>query len=221
VQHAGHTNPRAHAFGIGRDSRHRFGGCLEQQAIDRFLVQIGDPGDLGWHREDHVEIFHRQQILGAGLHPVPRRQTLAFGAVPVLAGVVGDVMVTAFGTASHVPAERLGSAGLNGRHHLELGEADMPLIGLPPRRAAMGKEDVSDLQLRAGHWLRALFQPSSQGLILQQLHLFERADRAADRLGRYMGVARRGRQLGVPQQYELMRWMPPPNGINCAKMVLL
>ena len=147
-----------------------------------------------------MEVFDRQQILDPCGHPVPRRRTLAFGAVPVLARVVGDVMVPAFGAACYMPAERLGPTGFNRRHYFELGEADMPRIGLPPR-GAMGTEDVSDLQLRAGHWPRALFQPSSQGLILQQLHLFERADRAADRLGRYTGVARRGRQLGVLQQY--------------------
>jgi len=45
-----------------------------------------------------------------------------------------------------MPAERLGSAGLNGGHHFELAEADMSLIGPPPSRA-MGAEDVSDLQL--------------------------------------------------------------------------
>ncbi|ASY59356.1 hypothetical protein SS05631_b52640 (plasmid) [Sinorhizobium sp. CCBAU 05631] len=49
-----------------------------------------------------------------------------------------------------MPAERLGSAGFDRRHDLELGQADMPGIGSPPRRT-IGSEDVSDLQLLPGH----------------------------------------------------------------------
>ena len=60
------------------------------------------------------------------------------------------MVVAALGTARHMPAERLGPAGLDRRHHPELGEADMPGIGPPPRRAVRA-EDVSDLQLRPGH----------------------------------------------------------------------
>jgi len=44
-----------------------------------------------------------------------------------------------------MPAERFGSAGLNRRHNFKLAEADMSIIGLPPRRT-MVTEDVSDLQ---------------------------------------------------------------------------
>lgn len=46
-------------------------------------------------------------------------------------------------------AERLGSAGLNGGHHFELAQTDMPDIRLPPRRT-LGAEDVSDLQPWSG-----------------------------------------------------------------------
>jgi hypothetical protein len=93
--------------------------------------------------------------------------------VPVLATVVGNVMVAALGAARHMAAERFSSAGLNrplswfaskpltgSGHHLELGEADMPYIGLPPRRT-MGTEDVSDLQLWPGHYPAALLLPSA------------------------------------------------------------
>ena len=55
------------------------------------------------------------------------------------------MMVAALGAARHMPAKRFGSAGFNRRHHLELGQADMPRIGLPPRRT-VSSEDASDLQ---------------------------------------------------------------------------
>jgi hypothetical protein len=70
--------------------------------------------------------------------------------VPVLAGVIGDVVVAALGASRHMPAESLGSTGLDRRHDLELGQADMPGIG-PPPHGAVFTEDVSDLQLLTGH----------------------------------------------------------------------
>lgn len=76
----------------------------------------------------------------------------------------------------------------------------MPRIGLSPRRT-MGTKDVSDLQFGPGHRPLALFQPSSQGLVLQQLHLLERADGAADGLCCHMGIPGSGRQLGVAKQH--------------------
>ena len=88
VEHAGHAHPRAHALGIGRDGHHRLRRSLEQQAVDRLLVPVGDLRDLRRQREDDVEILHRQQVLGARLHPVARRWPLTLRAVPVFAGVV-------------------------------------------------------------------------------------------------------------------------------------
>lgn len=64
------------------------------------------------------------------------------------------MLVIAFGASGHMPAERLGSAGLNGGHHFELGQADMTLIGLSPYRT-MGTEDVSNLQLGFGQLVGA------------------------------------------------------------------
>ena len=76
----------------------------------------------------------------------------------------------------------------------------MAHISLPPRRT-MGTEDISDLQFGPGHRPLALFQPSSQGLVLQELHLLERADGAADGLCCNMGIPGSGRQLGVAKQH--------------------
>jgi len=113
VQHACHAHPRAHAPGVGRDGYYRFRGRLEQQPVDRLLVPIGDLRDLGRQGEDDMEIFHRQQVLGARFHPVARRRPLTLGAMPVFAGIVADVVVATFGAPGHMPAERLGSAGFD------------------------------------------------------------------------------------------------------------
>ena len=113
VQNAGHASVGTKAFGIGSDGRHRLSRRFEQQSIDRPLVPKGDPRDLRWQREDHVEILDRQQVLCAGRHPVARRRCLTLRAMPVLAAVVGNVLMVALGTGGHMPAECLRSAGFN------------------------------------------------------------------------------------------------------------
>ena len=139
--------------------------ALNSRPKTALLVPIGDLGNLRRQREDDIGVFHGQQVFGARRHPVARGGSLAFRAVPVLAGVARDVMVAAFGARGNMPAERFGSAGFNRGHHFELGQADMPGVGPPPRRAK-GAEDVSDLQPKPSHRPRRLFQPSSQGLVL-------------------------------------------------------
>ena len=76
-------------------------------------------------------------------------RTLAFGAMPVATAVVGDAAVAAVLAALDVPAECCRAAGLDGRHHLELVEADMTGMGGPPGWAVPTK-DVGDLQ-RGAH----------------------------------------------------------------------
>jgi hypothetical protein len=49
-------------------------------------------------------------------------------------------------------AKRRGAAALDGRHHFELVEADVPGISGTPSRA-MVAQDVRDLQLRSRHTL--------------------------------------------------------------------
>jgi len=56
--------------------------------------------------------------------------------------------------ALDVAAEGSRAAALDGRHHLELAEADMPGIGSTPG-GPMAMEDVCDLKPRAAHRRRA------------------------------------------------------------------
>ncbi|PYG26282.1 hypothetical protein C8N36_12625 [Pelagimonas varians] len=113
MQHAGHTYPRTKPFGISGNGGHRLGRCAEQQSVDCLLVPIRDPGNLCWQCEDHMEILDRQQVFSTRRHPVARRRSLAFGTMPVLAGVIGDMLMIALSARRHMPAERLGPAGFN------------------------------------------------------------------------------------------------------------
>jgi signal transduction histidine kinase len=173
VQHRRHAEPRAKASGISGKGQNGLGRGTEKQVIDRLLVPEGDLRNPGREGEYDVEILYRQQVRGARGHPVPRRRALTFGAMPVLAGVVGDVLMAATGAPGHMPAESLGPAGFDGRHHLELGQADMPRIGPSPRRA-MGAEDVSQFQRWPGHAAPASVRPDgSEHPVLDKLHLLD------------------------------------------------
>jgi hypothetical protein len=110
------------------------------------------------------------------------------------AAVVGDLRVRAILTALDMAAESDRAAALDRRHHLQLAEADMTGIGLPPYRA-MVAEDIRDLQNWMGHQRRA----SSGRLVLLVDEMIERAFDVADRIGGDLGVARRGVELGMSE----------------------
>ncbi len=101
MEHGGYADARAQVLGIGGDGDQRLGGGLEQEAIDHGLVLIGDVGDRGRQGEDDVVVGHRQQLGLARGEPVLGRRALALGAVPVAAGIVGDLDVVAVLAARH------------------------------------------------------------------------------------------------------------------------
>ncbi len=86
--------------------RQRFGGDLEQQPIDHRLVGVGDGADRRRQGKHHMVILHRQQIGLPGFEPALRGAGLALRAMPVAAGVVGDLVVLAGRAAQHMSAQR-------------------------------------------------------------------------------------------------------------------
>jgi hypothetical protein len=75
---------------------------------------------------------------------------LALRAVSVAARVVGDLRLGARRAAQRVAAERGAAALFDGRHDLQLAEAQVAALVLSPRRP-VGAEDIRDLQGRALH----------------------------------------------------------------------
>jgi hypothetical protein len=69
-----------------------------------------------------MEIADRQQVGLALGKPGPRGRTLALRAMPVAAAVIGDAEMTAVVAALDMAAECLGTAVLDRRHDLQLGE---------------------------------------------------------------------------------------------------
>ncbi len=68
----------------------------------------------------------------------------------VAAGVVGDVAMATFLASRDMAAEGRRAAALDGRHDLELAEAQMPRPGPAPGRT-VGAEYIRDLQPFARH----------------------------------------------------------------------
>src|SRR5215470_14047821 len=98
---------------------------------------------------------HRQPLLG--------RSALAFGTMPVAAGIIGDEGVGTVLTTRNVAAESRRAAALDGGHHLQLGKADMAGIGFAPE-STVAAENIRDLQRWTGHETPPLMraaQPSS------------------------------------------------------------
>ncbi|MBA7558884.1 hypothetical protein ES708_00494 [subsurface metagenome] len=106
-----------------------------------------------------MEVAHRQQVGLALGQPCAGRRPLAFGAVPVAAGVVGDPPVAAVAAALDVAAERGGAAVLDRRHDLELPQAQVAGLGRPVGRPSSA-EDVGDLDRGAHRLSRARSLPS-------------------------------------------------------------
>jgi hypothetical protein len=137
-------------LGVRRDSDQGFGCKLKQQTVDHRLVVVRNGADRCGQGEDHMVVVQRQQFGLARIEPTLGRTGLALGAVPVAARVVGDLTVLAGFTVQQVSPQRRAAALLDGRHDLELAQAQVPLLGITPSRA-MGAKDVGDLQSEAAH----------------------------------------------------------------------
>src|SRR3954451_10401930 len=100
-----------------------------------------------------------QQQVGLALgEPGARGGSLALGAVPVPAAVIGDAPMPAVLAGLEVTAQGCRAALLDRRHDLELKEAQVPGMGGPVSGAG-GAEDVGDLERgahRLSRWMRPL-----------------------------------------------------------------
>ncbi len=142
VEHGRDADAGAEVARVGCDRQHRLRRGPEQQVVDRGLVGEGDVGDLGRHREHHVEVAHGQQVRLARCQPLARGSTLALGAVPVAAGVVGDA-----GVATALAAPRRGRraprCGRSRMADITLSWPRLTMAGVAARQAAPCRRKMS------------------------------------------------------------------------------
>ena len=117
--------------------------ALEKQAIEEPGVALRERVEGVGQGEDDVEVLESGRTSrAAGGEPAFVGQRLAFGAVPVAARVVGDLLGAAGVADVAMAAERGGAAGRDGAHGAALGAGQR--VGGAIRRA-MGAEDVGQL----------------------------------------------------------------------------
>ena len=199
MKHGGDADPGAEMFGIGGDGEQGLGRGLEQQVVDHGLVMPGDLSDRRWQGEDDVEVRHGKQLGFPIRQPLARCRALAFWAMPVAAASIENLHVLASIAADHIAAQPRRAAGFDGRHHLELVEADMAGIGGTPCRTVIA-EDVRDLQSGLRHGIGPL--AGCLALLLRQRRQpIQRARHRADRPGRDLRIDRCRLQFGMPQKH--------------------
>ncbi len=133
-------------LGIGSDFDDCIRACPHQQIVDLAFVLVSNIRNLFGQREDEMEVAHGQQFGFACSQPCLCGTGLALGAVPIAAGVIGDVFVRAALTTRHVTTKRRRAATLDRTHDLQLIKANMACIGQAPD-STMGAEDVRDFQI--------------------------------------------------------------------------
>ena len=145
MQHSDGADLGAEMAAVGGDVALGLRRDAEQDTVDLRLVVEREIGHRRRHGEDNGEVGHRQQLGLARLEPFGARQTLAFRAMPIAAGIVGATNKPAIGTLLGVPAEHGRPARLDRRHDATRGAAEAVRVGLPVCRA-VAAEDVRHLQ---------------------------------------------------------------------------
>jgi hypothetical protein len=90
VENRKQADPGAEALRICGKGHGRLGGGAHQRGVEKPLVLESDLGRRRRQGEDEVEVRRRQQLGLARVQPGGSRRALAFWAMPVAAGVVGD-----------------------------------------------------------------------------------------------------------------------------------
>ena len=111
VQHGQEADPRPEVLWVGGHLQQRPGDGLEQQAVHHPLVAQSQGIEGVGQGEDDVEVRHRQQVGGLFVQPGGAGRCLAFGTVPIAAGVVCRALVAALIAGLHMPAQRCRAAG--------------------------------------------------------------------------------------------------------------
>jgi hypothetical protein len=103
-------------FGVIGKFRQCFGNRAEKKIVHEFFVH-GDQGiQFRGNGEDHMEILNGKEILALCLDPSFFRQCLAFGAVPVPAGVIRYLQMAAVVALVLMAAQGSAPAYLDGTH---------------------------------------------------------------------------------------------------------
>ncbi len=150
VQDRQKADAGSEVFGIGPERQQRIRDRAEQSVVQRLLVELEERVEqLVGDGEDEVEVGHGQKLILALLEPLLAIEPLTLRAVAVATRVVTLGHDTASVADVEMPAERCGSAQLDGPHHPLL--ADGKPVGVMPVGIAIAAQDVGHLQVGGAH----------------------------------------------------------------------
>ena len=114
VEYGRHAHVAPEVTRIAPEAQEGGGRALKEQAIDQPRVTLRQRIERVGQREDDVEVGNGQDVAAAGDEPTLGGHALAFGAVAVATGVVGDAFGAARRADGAMAAERGGAAGRDG-----------------------------------------------------------------------------------------------------------
>ena len=95
-------------------------------------------------------IFYWQQIGLPGFEPTFGHTGLAFRAVSVTTGVVGDLIMLTGGAVQHMPTQCRSATLFDGGHDFQLSQTDVGLLSLSPS-SSVGAKDIRYLKCWTHH----------------------------------------------------------------------
>ena len=110
MQHFNTADLCAKIFLVPGQLRQRFSRTGKQETIQLFLVRQEERIQIGGNREYDMKVLDIQQIKALVFNPAFFQQRLAFGTMPVPAGIIGRPLVSAIRTRIHMTAQSSGSA---------------------------------------------------------------------------------------------------------------
>jgi len=93
MEHCEEANLGTQVLGIGGNGAQGICGGTKQNAVDHFLVLVGDAGNLFRYRKDHMEVLGIEKFGAAILQPFSAGKRLAFWAMSIRARN-GDIPIT-------------------------------------------------------------------------------------------------------------------------------
>ena len=111
VENTQETNLGTEVFGITRDLSKRLRTGTKKNSVHGFLVLERDRGNFPRNGENNMEVLYGQKFRLPRRKPISTSCFLTLRAVPVPAGVVGNVEMTTALTALHMTAAFCCTAG--------------------------------------------------------------------------------------------------------------
>jgi hypothetical protein len=190
VQHRDEADRGAEMLGVGGDRAKRLRRGAEQDLVNHLRVAEGHGGELVGHGENDMEVLDRQQLRLSVGEPLGALELLALGAVPVAAGVVGDLPPSALSALLHMAALCGGAAGRNVVKHAPFDGGEVTVSG--------GEEIIPVCPNDVGHLERWTSHETRSRSAVRFRRIEGTLDRL-DRSGRDVGVGGGGTQARMPQ----------------------